>query len=353
MKKLPKLPKLGKKKAGVEETPPSRITNDTLAEHRQRVLASGRKFKYPLQYARHRLVFNAIIIASAAILLLAVGIWEQLYISQNTSDFMYRITRAIPVPVAYVDGQPVLYSDYLMKFRSSLHYLVQKEQMDVNTTDGKRQVKYLKEQAMEEAEETAYATKLAHQMHTSVSTKELNDYLTVQRQSGDGEVSQATYDAVVLDYYGWTPVEYRQATSEQLLVQKISYAIDKNASKVSTDTAALLATNSDLKAVSDQINATDKAKTQYGQPGWVPTTNQDGGLAIAASKLHKGQISGAIKSTTGDGYYYLKLDDVNSTQVNYDYIHIPLNQFSTQLNKLRHDKKIHELIAVSSSSDVK
>ena len=40
----------------------SRITNETVAEHREKVLAGGRKFKYPLQYQRHKLIVNTLII---------------------------------------------------------------------------------------------------------------------------------------------------------------------------------------------------------------------------------------------------------------------------------------------------
>ena len=45
--------KLLRKALGKNAPPPpetgGRITNETVAEHRERVLAGGRKFKYPLQ----------------------------------------------------------------------------------------------------------------------------------------------------------------------------------------------------------------------------------------------------------------------------------------------------------------
>ena len=83
MKKL--LTKLNRKKQ--PEEPKGRITTDTLAEHREKVLAGGRKFKYPMQYARHKLVINAIIIGVAAVILLVVLGWYLLYPAQNTSEF--------------------------------------------------------------------------------------------------------------------------------------------------------------------------------------------------------------------------------------------------------------------------
>ena len=106
MKKL--INKLFKKN---EPIPSSRITSETVAQHRERILAGGRKFKYPIQYARHRLVINAILISVASIIVISVIGWWQLYIAQNTSEFMYRVVKVVPVPVAVVDGQSVLFSD--------------------------------------------------------------------------------------------------------------------------------------------------------------------------------------------------------------------------------------------------
>ena len=122
MKKKLLIKRLGRKQKEEKEAP-SRITNETVAEHRERILAGGRKFKYPVQYARHRLVINAILVTLAALVLLAVIGWWQLYLVQNSSAFMYRITRILPVPVASVDGEYVPYRDYLVQYRGSEYYL--------------------------------------------------------------------------------------------------------------------------------------------------------------------------------------------------------------------------------------
>jgi hypothetical protein len=130
MKKL----RLSKKKNHAAEPDTSeRITNETVAEHREKVLAGGRRFKYPVQYAKHRLVINTIIISLVALIAITVVVWWQLYPTQNTSSFFYRITRVIPLPVASVDGHPVPYSDYLAGFRSQEHYLQYKEGVDLYT----------------------------------------------------------------------------------------------------------------------------------------------------------------------------------------------------------------------------
>lgn len=343
MKKL--ITKILRKKSA--PAPSSRITNETVAEHRERILAGGRRFKYPVQYARHRLVINAIIISVVAVVIMAVIGWWQLYSAQNTSTFMYRVTKVLPVPVASVDGYPVLYSDYLMKYRSSAYYLEKKEQVSLNSADGKRQLDYIKQQAMQDAVADAYAQKLAKGLKLSVTNQELESFLTLQRQSPDGEVSQQTYDAVVLDYYNWTPAEYRYETKNKLLRQKVSYAIDSDASTLS---AAILpkakAADSNFQTIVSSTAAVGGSKATYGDSGWVPRSNQDGGLAIAAAKLQKGGVSDVIKSTTGDGYYILRLLDANDSQVKYEYIQIPLNKFTNDLAAITKAGKVKHYISI-------
>src|SRR5687768_6365916 len=87
-----------RKRKNNEQPAPSRITNETVAEHRERILAGGRRFKYPIQYARHRLVFNAVIVIVVALLLIAGIGWWQMYLVQNNSTFFYRVSRVLPLP---------------------------------------------------------------------------------------------------------------------------------------------------------------------------------------------------------------------------------------------------------------
>lgn len=340
------------RKKGVEA--PTRITNETVAEHREKILAGGRRFKYPIQYARHKLVINAIIISIAGVIVLGIVGWWQLYIVQNTSTFVYNVTRVIPLPVANVDGQPVLYGDYLMRYRSAIHTLVQQNQIDLNSTDGKRQADYHKGKAMEGAIADAYGQKLASQLNLSVSDAEVNSYLIAQRQSSNGVISQRTYDASILDILGWSPDEYRHVLASELLRQKVAFAIDTAASDVSKSIGAqVIATGSDFKAIVTATNALGGVQVAYGAPGLVPRSNQDGGLASAASKLQKGQVSGVIKSTTttGDGYYYVRLLDSNTTQVSYEYIQIPLTEFNHRLANLYKAKNIVEYISVPNTTN--
>lgn len=344
MKKLIK--KMFKKK---NLEPSSRITTDTVAEHRERILAGGRRFKYPLQYSRHKLVINAIIISIVALLLIVLFGWWRLYVIQDTGEFFYRVTRIIPLPVASVDGQPVLYSDYLMAYRSSVHYSEQKEQLSEKTDDGKKKIAFYKQQSMQGAIANAYAAKLAKKLSLSVSDSEIEGFIKEQRQSINGEISQKVFDESNKAYLGLDSSEIRYKIAGSLLQQKVAYAIDKpalDAANKASDTV-----NSDqtinFRTLATNISNQYNVVAIYGSSGLVPKTNQDGGLAVAASKLSKGQISPfKIKSTKGDGYFIIRLLDINNTHVSYEYVNIPLTKFDSDLNNVIKSDKLKKYISV-------
>jgi hypothetical protein len=317
-------------------------------QHRKIILAGGRRFKYPLQYARHKLIINAVAISVTVVVAVLVIGWWQLYPSQNTTDFMYRITKVLPITVAKVDNQSVLYSDYLMKYRSSIHYLEQIEQVSLTTEDGKRQSEYIKQQSMRDSIADAYALKLANKLGISVNDSEVELFIKSQRQSGDGEISVQTQEAVLSDYYGWSLDEYRHVTKGKLLRQKVAYSVDKLALDTTNKIATILKSDpaNDFTVLASTIAGQTGSKVVRGVSGWVPNNNQDGGLALEVAKLNKLQIASSVKSTMGDGYYFIKLLDKNSAQVSYEYIKVPLSRFTQDFEEIINSDKVKIYISV-------
>lgn len=337
----------------VKRTPeelPLRITNENVSEHREQILAGGRKFKYPLQYAKHKLVYNTAIISLAAIVTLLVLGWWQMYIVQSSNTFYYNVSKVLPLPVAIVDGQAVPYRDYLMKYRSAVYYLENKEQVNLGSKDGKMQVDYIKQQSMDDAVADAYAMKMADKLGIKVSDSELNDYIKAQRQSVNGEVSEQAYKSVIADYYDWSLDDYNYAMRIKLTRQKVAYALDKNAATTRDQLANQVKASNDFKAIAENFNKDSSHKILYGDVGWVPKTNNDGGLSVAASKLDKGQVSSAITPTTGDGYYFVLLVDSNATHVNYKYLKIPLDSFNSEITNIS-STKVKYLISMPKKDD--
>jgi hypothetical protein len=343
--------KLKLKKAKPEQ-PPSRITNETVAEHREQILAGGRKFKYPHQYERHKIVFNVVLISVVTVIILAAVIWWQLYPAQNTSTFIYRVTRILPVPVASVDGSLVRYSDYLMSLSGSQHYLEQSERLNLNSEDGKRQIEFIKRQALDGAIADAYAAKIAHEKGIVVNDKQIDDVIDASLNTASGRISKDVYNDSTLSTLGYSPSEYRQIIRRSIVRQDVAYAIDTKATAAKKSAESLLAASPKpgLADVAKQLQTKGYATVQTGSSGLVPKTNHDGGLAQEATKLQKGQTSKFFRSTTGDGYYIVELTDINDKQLSYNFLKIPLTSLGEQLKTLASNKKIQEYISVKKIS---
>jgi hypothetical protein len=318
----------------------TRITNETIAEHRERILAGGRRFKYPVQYTKNKLAINAIILGIVVVVLAVLFCWWQLYKVQSTADFFYRLTRIIPVPVASVEGEKVQYGDYLLNYRTSEVYLNTVEKNAGATSNSDSKYNYYKVQAMNNAVADAYAHKLAREHNVVIDDKEVDAAISLSRQtaSKQGEVSESVYNRSVERLYGISPQELRYYLKERLLRQAVEYKIDEKAEQSAEVIQSALKKKPETtfdKLVAD-ANKKMSTKAQVLVSGWVSRDNKDGGIAAAAAKLKKGDFVGPIKPTSGDGYYFVKLLETNGDgEINYQLIKIPLTEFNSQLEKLR------------------
>lgn len=337
--------KLAKKSA---PEAPSRITNETVAEHREQILAGGRRFKYPVQYARHKLVVNAILILLVSFgLLAAIGL-QQLYLAQNSSEFMYRIAQIVPVPVATVANEPVRFSDYLMQYRGLEHYLSKYDEIKIDSPDGKTQLNHYRRESLNKAIAEAYAGKLAREQGIVVTDKDVDTVIDQQRNTANGRITQETYDASSLMMYGWTPSDYRQAFKRSLVRSKVAFAIDDIAKQRSHAAAELLKAGKSFEEVATTLGGEGAAKVIAGISGPISTTSSFNGLNVSEIyKLQKDTVSSGLMSTTGDGYFYVKVVEKTDTQVNFQFVHIPLTVFNEKLENLKKTNQIHEFITVS------
>lgn len=334
-----------------KEALPARITNETVAEHREKILAGGRRFKYPMQYARHRLVLMTTLLTVTAIVVIGALGWWQLYAAQSSNTLLYRATQIIPVPVASVDGQMVRYSDYLMYYNSSIHFLQKSEQLNLSSEDGKRQTDFQKRQNLDIAIRNAYATKLAKELNITVTPEQLKRTNQEHLTMANGPISRETYNASTMNLLGWTPDEEQRSTKNQLVKNNVAYAVDDKARQKVEQAARLIAApDADFDKVAAELGGEGSGKVSAGKR-LVPLINNDGGLTDAAGKLEKGQTSSVIRSTTGDGYYFVKLLEKTDTQLNYAYLSIPLTEFDNRLAGLRQAGKIKEYIKVPRTGD--
>lgn len=317
---------------------------EKVEERREEVLAQGRKFKYPMQYAKHKLVFNTVIIAVIAMLAMVIVGWAMLYQFQNTSDMIYRVTQIVPVPVAEVAGKKVRYSDYLMIYRSNLQSSEQQDGQLGNSQDDDYVRQAYKQSAMSSAVEYTYAMKVAQELGITVSEQEIDEAFDMHRKVGGVERTEETFLKIVRDNFGMSRSEYRRMLYLTLVHAKVAQAIDTQAQEVTAEIEEKLKANGgDLAAVGAEMGEA----VEFEQTGQlVSNMNVDGGRADAAMKLEVGQVSEKFLSTNGDGYYFVKLIDKNETQVNYVSVKVKFSQFDQQVLQLYEDGEVKEFIEI-------
>lgn len=319
---------------------------EKIEERREEVLKSGRKFKYPLQYAKHKTVLYTVIIAVFAFLVITGAGYVALYKSQSTSDILYRVTTLLPLPVANIDGEPVLYSDYLLIYRSTITPV---EQQLGNDTDSETMKAHYKRSALTDAENYAYSLKLAREKNLYVTEEDINAAITNLRKVGGVERSEASYAKVLQDNFGLTMDEYRRMIYLKLIKTKVAEAVDQSALQIAEEV--------NIRLKDPEVNMSDIAaelgeKVLYEETGGlVDQLNVDGGRATIAMQLEPGQISERFLSSSGDGYYFVKLIEKTENSVNYTSIKIPLNAFNEDLKQLRSSGAVREYIDLAEDTD--
>ena len=319
-------------------------------ERREEVLAKGRKFKYPLQWTKHRIVINTILISVVMIALIITGLWLALYKLGMTDDLLFRVTKIVPVPVASVDSENALFSDYLMLYKSSMTSIERQSnnQFDQESLDSLHH-KY-KRTALTDAESYTYAIKLAKEQGIEVSedevTKEFNRHMKV----GGVDRSEEAFMKIVDDNFGLDKSEYERMLYLSLIKSAVAIKIDTEATELASKVESMLATNgNDFQAVATELGD----QIIYEETGGlVDSKNIDGGRASEAFKLEPGSSSGKFVSMNGDGYYFVKLINKTDSQVNFASIHIPFKEFNKRFASLKNDDKISEYITIPDPAPV-
>ena len=323
---------------------------EKVEERREEVLATGRKFKYPLQWTRYRIVVNTILIAFVIFALLLVGGWLALYRFGMTDDLLFRVTQILPVPVASVESEKVLFSDYLMLYRSSI-ISVERQTGNQSNEDA---LNYLrteyKRSALSEAEKYTYAISLAKQQNITVSNEDIDNEFNRHLQIGGTNRSEASFLKIIEDNFGLTKSEYRRMLYLNLIKAKVSMAVDERANQIATKVETILAANNDdynkvVEEMGDEIIYEETG-------GLVDSKNIDGGRASEAMRLEPGQSSGKFVSMNGDSYYFVKLVNKTDTEVNFVSIKIPFTEFEKRFALLQEENKIHELIEIKTQDQI-
>lgn len=317
-----------------------KITDETVAEHREDVLSSARKYIYPLQHSRKRIVKISTSIFVLAIVALFVYIGLALYRFQDTGSFIYGVTQIVPLPVAKVGPSWVSYESYLFELRRYMHYYETQQQVDFSTKAGQVQLDRYKQQAMNEVITNAYVNELASEYNVSVSDQQVNQEVSlVQSQNRLGS-SQKEFNSVLSDFWGWNEADFKRELKAQMLQQAVVAKLDTATLERAQAALKSLKQGTDFATLAAQVSDDASTKNNGGQFPEAITQNDPNvapQITQALFSLKPGQISGIIN--TGYTLEIVKVISVSGGSVQAAHISFnlePIANFIAPLEKTQH-----------------
>ena len=325
-----------------------RITNDTVTQHREEVLGGARKYKYPLRQSRHKIVLVSVAILTAVIIGFMSYVLLSLYKFQSTSTFMYRVTKAVPLPVARVGGTFIPYESYLFEIRHYMHYFESQQDVDFNSPQGKAQLADQRKKSLEKVVNQAYIKRIAKEKNITVSSQEIDAQIDVLRNQNRLGGDSKVFEDVLKDYWGWSVADFRRSIEQEILSQKVLQALDTGA-KARADAAY-----SELKAGKPFA---DVAKT-YSDDG--ATKDKGGELGFLVSKADRNippqTIAALFKLKTGEyssvtdigwGLEIVKNLGFEGDKIKAARIFISYQDINNFLNDYKEKQKAHTFIKVN------
>ena len=323
-----------------------RITNETVAEHREEVLSSARKYIYPLQHSAHRVVIISSSLAVLGVIAFFTYSLLALYRFNNTSTFMYRVVQVIPFPVAKAGSDFVAYENYLFELRHYKHYYETQQKVDFGSESGRRQLETFRKRALDGVINDAYVKQLARQHNISVSDQEVNDQVEIvkaQNRIGD---NPKVFEDVLKEFWDWSVADFKRELKQQLLAQKVVSTLDTQTHAQANDVLAKVRAGGDFTELAKKYSEDKNTAAGGGDYGIAITkTNRDIPAQVVNElfKMKVGETSSVIN--TGGALEIVKLKELNGTEVRASHIAFIFNDLETYLKPLREKEPPRRYIA--------
>lgn len=317
-----------------------RITNETVAEHREEVLSGARKFIYPLQHSAHRIV----VISAAIFGVLAIGFFVYcllaLYKFDTTSTFIYRVSQVIPFPVARAGSDFVAYENYLFDLRHYIHYYQTQQKVDFNGESGKEQLAAFRRTALQNVVDDAYVKQLAKKHNISVNDQEVRNQINLLRSQNRLGSSDEVLEDVLKEFWGWTIDDFKRELKKQLLAQKVVSTLDTATHKRAQDVLTQLQSGGDFAAFAKQVSDDPNTKDNGGDYGFaIEQTNRELAPQVVDSlfKMQPGQTSGIVETPLG--LEILRVREVDGNRIRASHIFFAFQPLETYLEPIKKENK--------------
>jgi len=281
-----------------------RITNENVAEHREEVLSGARKYIYPLQHSKHRIVIWTTSLVILTILVFMSSTVFLLYRRQTTSGFMYQVTKVLPFPIARSGSMLVAYENYLFELRHYIHYYETQQKLSFETEAGQDQLASYKKRALEDVVNLAYTKIIAKEKGISVSAEEIDEQIRIAREQKRLGSSDDIFEDVLREYWNWSMDDFRRSLNDELLVQKVTRTLDEETEEKAKTALARLSAGEDFGAIAKEFSDEEATREANGEFGFVDPTNRNVSQQTVDTLLglSVGQHSGITITPYESGY---------------------------------------------------
>lgn len=324
----------------LEDVP--QITNETIAVHREEVLKGARKYIYPLQHSKHRILVITGGLLTVAIVSFLVYCTAGLYRYYQYNTFLYRVTQVVPFPIAHTGKTYISYENYLFELRHYVHYYQDQLSRNFSAPDDRQQLLNFRKQALQDVTNAAYVKILAGQNHLSVSDKEVDARIIQVRDQNRLGSNDKVFGDVLRDYWGWSVNDFKRSLKEQILVEKVVAQLDTEATGRANAALAQAKSGSDFAELAKQLSEDEASKATDGDFGFAITKsnpNVPPQVIDTIFKLKPGQVSGVIN--TGKALEIIKVEQVNGDAVTARHIVFGLKDINTYIKPLQDKQPVH------------
>ncbi len=327
-----------------------RITNETVAAHREEIIGSARKYIYPLQHSKHRIVLISTGIFIATIVAFFTYCTLALYKLQSTSTFVYRVTQVMPFPIARTGNRFVAYENYLFELRHYTHYYENQLKTDFNDPKNKPQLTEFKKRALDKVINDVYIKQLADKNKVTVSDREVDDQIAIVRNQNRLGSNDKVFEDVLKDYWGWSIDDFKRSLREELLAQKVAAQLDTATQAKATAALGELKAGADFAATAKKYSDDKGTKDSGGEFGFpVDPTTRDltAQTTDALFKLKPGQFSEIVN--VGYGLEIVKNIEPSGDKIRGAHIVFNFKDITSYVNELKDKQKTRVYISIPSN----
>lgn len=351
--KLKKLAKSSKAKI-LRRSPESekrgapRITNDTVASHREEVLSSARKYIYPLQHSRHRVVIISVTLFTVAVVAFFAYMLLSLYRYHTTSTFAYNVTRVLPFPVAKAGPNFVAYENYLFEVRRYMHYYETQQRVNFDDASGQEQLRNFEKQALDTVIQDAFVKQLAETHEVTVSNVEVDEQVELMRSQNRLGGSEQVLEDVLREYWGWSVSDFKRQLHKELLAQKVLGVLDMETKQAATKALEQVrAAGADFAAIArDQSDDASTAANggTYATEITRSSVDIDARVVDILFTLQKDQISELI--ATPQGIEIVKVIETDGNVVRAAHILFEYQDIATFTKPLQEERGLRKFVGL-------